>query len=224
MDEDNIPEREQKIYKVPLELGTKFQKFKKTDINLEQQQTQQLSQKEREKLENANKEILNINNLFENHKIILLYFGAYHSPPAQAFLPRLIKFYNEVNTEEEIMQIIYVPFDNSQQEYELSFKEMPWLCLPFNDPRNKQYAAEYQIKGVPNLIAINQNLECIHKMAKLDVIKTLKDNIDPEDQYNEWCGLAQKFEQQKLQNLQAQQLQEQLQQQKKQQQIAQEQM
>ena len=44
----------------------------------------------------------------------------------------MIEFYNEVNTEEKLMEIILVSFDKNEDEYKKYLKTMPWLCLPFN--------------------------------------------------------------------------------------------
>lgn len=67
---------------------------------------------------------------------------------------------------------------------------MPWLCLPFGDDRCKKYAKNYEVKGVPNLIVIRPDLKCVHSKAKLDVIKCLKEQKDPEDKFLEWCDTA----------------------------------
>ena len=52
---------------------------------------------------------------------------------------------------------------------------MPWLALPFNDSRIKKSSTNYNVKGIPMLIAIRPNLSVITMNAKLDVIKCIKD-------------------------------------------------
>jgi len=47
---------------------------------------------------------------------------------------------------------------------------MPWISLPYNDPRNKKYAANYNVKGIPVLVVINKDLTMVTDKAKLDVI------------------------------------------------------
>lgn len=64
---------------------------------------------------------------------------------------------------------------------------MPWLYLPFNDDRVAKYEDNYSIKGIPMLIVIKPNLEVANMKAKLDVIKIITENGDPEIVYNRWC-------------------------------------
>lgn len=158
--EFEIPVREEiKIIKEPFQLGTKF-KLKSVDIN---------------------------KNIVGDYKVICLYFGGYQCPPCQGFLPKLIQFYNEINTEEKVLEVIYVPHDTSDEDYKIHTKAMPWLCLPFSDERVTKYEENYNIKGIPMLIVIKPNLEVANMKAKLDVFKIISEGGDPEIVYNKWC-------------------------------------
>jgi len=49
---------------------------------------------------------------FNDEKIVTcLYFAGSYCPPSRGFTPKLIEFYNEINTDEKLMEIIYIPFD-----------------------------------------------------------------------------------------------------------------
>ena len=76
-----------------------------------------------------------INKMNENNekKIILLYFGGSFCPISRAFNPKLKEFYDEVNFEKKLIEIIYVPFDKTEEEFNLNLRNMPWVSLPFND-------------------------------------------------------------------------------------------
>ena len=68
-----------------------------------------------------------------------LYFAGSFSPPCNGFLPKLIDFYNELNTEEKLLEIIYVPYDKTEDDYKNQIKSMPWVSLPFKDERIAKY-------------------------------------------------------------------------------------
>ncbi len=76
--------------------------------------------------------MLDINPLKTN-KITCVYFSASWCPPCLAFTPLLIDFYNEVNSEDKALEIILVPLDRTNEEFELYYKPMPWLTIPFGD-------------------------------------------------------------------------------------------
>jgi hypothetical protein len=66
---------------------------------------------------------------------------------------------------------------------------MPWLSLPFGDTRIQKYTHNYNIKGIPMLIALKPDLQVLTMTAKLDVIKCVKDQTDPELEVDKWLEL-----------------------------------
>lgn len=52
---------------------------------------------------------------------------------------------------------------------------MPWISLPYDDPRIHKYATNFNIKGIPMLIVIREDLTVATMDAKLDVLKCLKE-------------------------------------------------
>jgi len=51
-----------------------------------------------------------------------MFFGAGYCPATKSFLPTLIEFYNEVNTEQKLLEIVYVSYDRTEEEFKQFFK------------------------------------------------------------------------------------------------------
>lgn len=90
----------------------------------------------------------------KTNKVTCLYFGAYYSPPCQAFTPLLIDFYKEINSEDKQLEIIFVSFDESEDDFKIYFKAMPWLSIPYSDPRIQYFKQYFKIATIPKLIIL----------------------------------------------------------------------
>lgn len=55
---------------------------------------------------------------FKAHNIICLYFAARSSPPCRIFTQVLLNFYREVNMIHKVVEIIYLPRDFLQEDYQ----------------------------------------------------------------------------------------------------------
>ena len=53
------------------------------------------------------------------------------------------------------VELVFVSGDNSSEEFDEYFKEMPWLALPF-DRRSieTKLSAKYRVKGIPTLVLV----------------------------------------------------------------------
>ena len=71
----------------------------------------------------------------KDSSFIGLLFSAGYCPPCKTFLTILKEFYNEVNIDKKKCEILYVPFDKSETEFQESYSQMPWTSLPYRDPR-----------------------------------------------------------------------------------------
>ena len=78
-----------------------------------------------------------------------MYFASSTCYLCKGFTPKLIEFYNEVNTEEKLIEIILVPFDKSDDETKKYFRTMPWISLPFDLERIENYRNHFNVKGIP---------------------------------------------------------------------------
>ena len=68
-------------------------------------------------------------------KLIAIYFSAHWCPPCRRFTPVLRDVYNEVNANGKVFEVVFSSADNSDEEFQAYYDEMPWLALPFEDPR-----------------------------------------------------------------------------------------
>lgn len=106
---------------------------------------------------------------FKTHKVVCLYFTASWCPPCQGFCPLLIDFYNDINSTEKQLEIILVSRDQSKDDFEDYYSQMPWLAIPFSDERIPSLAEKYGIKGIPILLVLKRNGEVATKTGKMDV-------------------------------------------------------
>ena len=108
--------------------------------------------------------------LFSQAKVVCVYFSAKWCPPCRIFSPILIEFYNDVNAEIEQLEIIAVSKDKSDKDFGEHTKDMPWLIVPYNDPRVEKLVNNFDVKGIPTLIVLGENGEAVVKTARQDVI------------------------------------------------------
>ncbi|MQL80144.1 hypothetical protein Taro_012591 [Colocasia esculenta] len=87
-------------------------------------------------------------------KNILLYFSAHWCPPCRGFTPRLIQVYHEIMAKDSAFEVVFISSDHDQSSFEEYFSGMPWLALPFGDPRKKSLSSTFKIMGIPSLVAI----------------------------------------------------------------------
>ena len=64
-----------------------------------------------------------------------LLFSANWCPPCKCFLTLLKDFYNEVNIGKKKIEVLYVPSDPSEDDFRDHYSAMPWMSLPYLDPR-----------------------------------------------------------------------------------------
>ena len=102
--------------------------------------------------------------------ITCLYISAKWCPLCIPFTPILIDFYNEINIEEKLLEVIYISRDKTKDEFEDFYKEMPWLAFPYGDSRIKKLIEAHDVKGVPVLIVLKRNGEIACFNGRKDVM------------------------------------------------------
>lgn len=102
--------------------------------------------------------------------IICLYFSAYWCPPCRNFTPFLAEFYHEIKKNHSDFEIIFVSRDKDQNQFEKYYKTMPWLAIPFRDPRINIFQQHFNIKGIPTLVVLGKNGEKICFDGRSEVI------------------------------------------------------
>jgi len=132
---------------------------------------------------------LNVPDLVGAHKVVGLFFGASFCYPTLGFLPKLVSFYNDVNIESKVFEIVLVSFDKTEEDFAAFYKQMPWLALPFKDARAAQYQEHYEIIGVPMLVILRRDLSVAIPNAKHVVFNVTALSKDPEEDFNSWVAM-----------------------------------
>ena len=83
--------------------------------------------------------------------VVAVYFSAHWCPPCRGFTPVLTKFYNEVNANGKKLEIVFGSIDQSEDQFNEYFGEMPWVAIPFGDPKIRGTMDALGIQGIPNL-------------------------------------------------------------------------
>lgn len=99
-------------------------------------------------------------------KDVCLYFSAHWCPPCRAFLPKLIKAYEEIKAKGHAFEVIYISSDRDLSSFEDYFATMPWMALPFNDERKQSLSRTFKIQGIPSLVAIGPTGRTVTKEAR----------------------------------------------------------
>lgn len=88
-------------------------------------------------------------------QICLLYFSGAWSPPCQEFTPILRAFYEQVNREEPLLEIIYVSNDRFDYEFDDYFGLMPWLAIPFESKALiQEIKTRYEVAWFPHVLLV----------------------------------------------------------------------
>lgn len=104
-------------------------------------------------------------------KNILLYFSAHWCPPCCAFLPKLMDAYHKIKAKDDAFEVIFISSDRDQASFDEFFSGMPWLALPFGDPRKASLSRTFKVHGIPLLVAIGPSGKTVTKEAR-DIIMT----------------------------------------------------
>jgi nucleoredoxin len=101
--------------------------------------------------------------------MVALYFATSQCPLCTKFTKKLIEFYNEINLEDKILEIILVSRDKNKEDFEKLYNDMPWHSLPCKDGRIKKLIESYEIKGIPVLALLNKKGEIAFSDGRRDV-------------------------------------------------------
>jgi len=94
--------------------------------------------------------------VLDGKKVIGIYFSAHWCPPCKSFTPILAQAYNEMKEEDaDGLEIVFVSSDQSQQQFEEYYGEMPWVAVPFGDERKGQLGSKFSVTGIPMLVIVN---------------------------------------------------------------------
>ncbi|KAK9675564.1 hypothetical protein RND81_11G015500 [Saponaria officinalis] len=87
-------------------------------------------------------------------KHVLIYFSAHWCPPCRRFTPKLVETYHEMKAKGHAVEVIFASSDQDQTSFDEYYSEMPWLALPYGDPRKASLSRKFKVRGIPCLVAI----------------------------------------------------------------------
>ncbi|KAL2344342.1 hypothetical protein Fmac_005627 [Flemingia macrophylla] len=99
-------------------------------------------------------------------KVVLLYFSAHWCPPCRAFLPKLLDAYHKIKAKNNALEVVFISSDKDQASFNEFFAGIPWLALPFGDPRKKFLSHKFKVSGIPMLVAIGSSGQTLTKEAR----------------------------------------------------------
>ena len=118
----------------------------------------------------------------EGLKYVGLFFSMGNCAPCKMMLQNLKNFYTDVNLEERKFEIILVSSDETQEEFDSHFSQMPWMALNLDDTRNNQIRDKFQILGVPALIILDAKTGFpVTTRARKDLKKDVKEVFESWD-------------------------------------------
>lgn len=80
-------------------------------------------------------------------------------PPCRAFTPMLAKLYKKLTEDKKNVEVVFVSSDRSEESFGQYLDTMPWLAVPFGDPRIDQIKNLFAIDGIH--ISLSQSYQDI---------------------------------------------------------------
>lgn len=114
--------------------------------------------------------------------IVAFYFSAHWCPPCRNFTPVLAEWYNEVNSTEKQVEIVFLTCDRDDQSFKEYFDTMPWVALPHGDSRIQGLKTDMGCSGIPYLVVYKNDGTLVTKSGRGDVTG------NPAGCVNAWLG------------------------------------
>lgn len=94
-------------------------------------------------------------------RVVGLYFSASWCAPCREFTPMLAQVYDdikELDGREDALEVVYISYDRTLEEFDAYFADMPWLALPFAKRDLKRDVGKaFGVRGVPMLIFVDSD-------------------------------------------------------------------
>ena len=108
--------------------------------------------------------------LVEGVKYVGIYFGAHWAPPCRLFTETLNSFYEKVNKDEQVFQVVFCSTDGNEAAFERNYSKMPWAAVPYLDEdRSQSLRQRFGINGIPTLVVISPNGTLISYDGRTDI-------------------------------------------------------
>jgi len=116
--------------------------------------------------------------LFQDNVVVGYLFAADWCGHCRFFTPMLIDLYKKWNENGKRIEIIWLPYSNTEENWANYYSEMPWMSLPFNDPRIKLLEKKFSVRILPTLVIVNKDEQALSTMAHNDVFEVGEAAID----------------------------------------------
>ena len=103
----------------------------------------------------ADQKAMTVGDIDSNLKLLMIYVSKHDCPPCREFTPMLAELYKEMNESSTAFEVVFISGDPTLQEFQEYLSEMPWPAVPHKDPRIKDIAKTFKVRGVPRLIVLN---------------------------------------------------------------------
>jgi len=96
------------------------------------------------------------NAVFSGSAVVGVLFAAGWCEFCSVFTPKLIDYYASIRAScRGNFEVVFCSLDGSQLTFNQEFAAMPWLAIPFDDPRIGVLESLFNITMIPTLIFIN---------------------------------------------------------------------
>ena len=133
---------------------------------------------------NRDFEEVNVEKLKEA-KLVGLLFSARSCPPSRKFTELLLEFYQEVNCDSFKFEVVWVSLDSEEEEYKKFMSKVPFLSIPFGDPKIKDLVSRFSVTAIPKLIVLNSNATKLTDDGRNDLC------FKGEQAFDKWTKLTQ---------------------------------
>ena len=100
-------------------------------------------------------------------QFIALYFSAHWCPPCRGFTPKLVKYYNNrIQQGKNDFEVVFISGDQDEDQFKEYYAEMPWLAIPFGDPRLSKLNTRFEVEGIPALVILDPEGNVVNKAAR----------------------------------------------------------
>jgi nucleoredoxin len=100
-------------------------------------------------------------------KFVGIYFSAHWCPPCRQFTPKLVDFYNKrKELGHDDFEIIFASSDKDKGQFDEYFGEMPWLAIPFKDPRKEALSERFEVSGIPFFVILDPERNVVTTSAR----------------------------------------------------------
>ena len=104
-------------------------------------------------------------------QLIGIYFSAHWCPPCRGFTPVLAEFYNKVNANGKVFEVVFASSDSDKETFDEYLSTMPWIALEFGSSVKEDLADKFGVSGIPRLVILDNEGNLVQPNARGDVVQ-----------------------------------------------------